>query len=53
MVITGHDHQKAESKFGVTRYIQLDAFHDAADNASYFKLNVKNEAVTYGFEKIK
>ena len=53
MVITGHDHQKAESKFGVTRYIQLDAFHDAADNASYFKLNVKNEAVTCGFEKIK
>lgn len=53
MVITGHDHQQADSKFGVTRYIQLDAFHDEAGNASYFKLNVKSEAVTYSFEKIK
>jgi predicted phosphodiesterase len=53
MVITGHDHQRADTKFGVTRYIQLDAFNDEADNASYFKLNIKSEAVTYGFEKIK
>lgn len=42
----------AAGKFGVTRYIQLDAFHDEADNAGYFKLNVKSEAITYSFEKI-
>jgi len=53
MVITGHDHQQADSKFGVTRYIQMDALNDGAGNASYFKLNVKSEAVTYSFEKIK
>ena len=52
MVITGHDHQRADEFFGVTRYIQLDALQDATDNASYFKLNVKGEEITYSFEKI-
>ncbi len=52
MVITGHDHQHADSMFGVTRYIQLDAMNDGASNAGYFKLNVKNEEVIYSFEKI-
>lgn len=53
MLIPGHNNQRADSKFGITRYIQLEAFNDAAGNASYFKLNIKSEAVTYGFEKIK
>jgi hypothetical protein len=52
MVITGHDHQRADSMFGVTRYIQLDALNDGAGNAGYFKLNVKSEAITYSFEKL-
>lgn len=52
MVITGHDHHCADSMFGVTRYVQLDAMNDGASNAGYFKLNVKNEEVIYSFEKI-
>jgi predicted phosphodiesterase len=52
MVITGHDHKRADSLFGVTHYIQLDAIQDEADNASYFKLNIKSEAITYSFEKL-
>lgn len=52
MVITAHDHQHADNLFGVTRYIQLDALQDAADNASYFKLNINSESITYSFEKI-
>lgn len=52
MVITGHDHQRAESTFGRTRYIQLDATHDRADQASYFKLTIKGNALSYCFVKI-
>ena len=52
MVITGHDHHRAESTFGRTRYIQLDATHDRADQASYLKLTVKGHDLSYCFVKI-
>jgi hypothetical protein len=52
MVITGHDHKRADSLFGITRYIQLDALKDGLTNAGYIRINVKNSQINYSFEKI-
>jgi predicted phosphodiesterase len=52
MVITGHDHVRDDSLFGVTRYIQLDALEDDAQNAGYFKIEVMGGKIEYSFEEI-
>lgn len=52
MVITGHDHKRDDCLFGITRYIQLDALHDGADNASYFKIIIDGNNINYLFEDI-
>jgi UDP-2,3-diacylglucosamine pyrophosphatase LpxH len=52
MVITGHDHVRADQLFGITRYIQLDALEDNAPNAGYFILKVREGKIEYSFEKI-
>lgn len=52
MVITAHDHKRADSLFGITRYIQLDAIQDGKNQASYFKIFVRKGKIEYSFEKI-
>jgi 3',5'-cyclic AMP phosphodiesterase CpdA len=52
MVITGHDHKRDDSLFGITRYIQLDALQDGKSNASYFKIHVRENSLDYTFENI-
>jgi hypothetical protein len=41
MVINGHDHNRSEDSFGITRFVTLDALEDDFENASYMKLQVK------------
>lgn len=53
MVITGHDHKRAESLFGITRYVQLDAIQDGKNQASYFEIYVNNDGLDYWFENIR
>lgn len=52
MVITGHDHLNDDCLFGITRYIQLDAFTDENIKASYFRINIKDGKISYSFESI-
>jgi UDP-2,3-diacylglucosamine pyrophosphatase LpxH len=52
MVITGHDHERDDHLFGITRYIQLDALEDDAPNAGYFILKIREGKIKYSFEKI-
>lgn len=52
MVITGHDHLKDDRLFGITRYIQLDAFSDDNNNAGYLSLTIKNGKISYSFKSI-
>jgi len=52
MVITGHDHKRDDSLFGITRYIQLDALQDGMSNASYFKIHIREGNLDYSFENI-
>lgn len=52
MVITGHDHKRDDSLFGITRYIQLDVLQDGKSNASYFKIDVRGNSIDYSFENI-
>jgi predicted phosphodiesterase len=52
MVITGHDHEKDATVFGITTYIQVPALMDGLRNAGYFEISVKNEDVKYKFEGI-
>jgi len=52
MVITGHDHKQDATVFGITTYIIMDVMRDGESNAGYFKLDVKDESINYGFEKI-
>ncbi len=49
MVITGHDHHRAENVFGITNYIQLDAIHDNADQASYLKIIISGGDIKHTF----
>ena len=52
MVITGHDHEKDATAFGITTYIQVPALMDGFGNAGYFEICVKNEDVEYKFKGI-
>ncbi|HLN73093.1 MAG TPA: metallophosphoesterase [Prolixibacteraceae bacterium] len=52
IVITGHDHLQDDRLFGITRYIQLDAFSDENRNAGYLRLNINNGMISYSFENI-
>lgn len=49
MVISGHDHNRAENSFGKTRYITLDALEDNFENASYMNLQVKENGLVNTF----
>lgn len=49
LVICGHDHSRAESAFGKTRYITLDALEDDFSEASYMKLQIKESGLIYTF----
>lgn len=49
MVIMGHDHQRSEETFGKTRFITLDALEDDFDQASYMKLEIKENGLEYTF----
>lgn len=52
MVITGHDHSKDDHLFGITRYIQLDAFTDENIKATYLRISIKDGKISYSFESI-
>jgi UDP-2,3-diacylglucosamine pyrophosphatase LpxH len=52
MVIMGHDHQRSEELLGKTRYITLDAFYDGFKQASYLKLEIKNNKLLYTFNEL-
>lgn len=52
MVITGHDHKRDDSLFGITRYIQLDAIQDGKSQASFLKINIEGNKIAYTFVKL-
>jgi 3',5'-cyclic AMP phosphodiesterase CpdA len=52
MVITGHDHERNETLFGITTYITMDALEDGLSNAGYFQIRVRNGNIEYKFESI-
>lgn len=52
MVITGHDHEKDATLFGLTTYIQIGALKDGSPNASYFQVRVNNDNIEYEFENL-
>jgi predicted phosphodiesterase len=52
MVIMGHDHRRSEELLGKTRYITLDAFFDGFEDASYLKLEIKNNKLLYSFKEL-
>ena len=52
MVVMGHDHNRAESVFGKTRFVTLDALSDDFDKPSYLKLQVKESGLETTFVEI-
>lgn len=48
-VIMGHDHVRAESRLGNTKYLTLDALEDGTINASYLVLKKVISGITYDF----
>jgi UDP-2,3-diacylglucosamine pyrophosphatase LpxH len=53
MVIMGHDHKRSEEFLGRTRYVTLDALQDDSKDASYMKLQVKENDLVYTFIALK
>lgn len=49
MVIMGHDHRRSVESFGKTRFITLDALLDGFKEASYLKLEIKENGLEYAF----
>jgi 3',5'-cyclic AMP phosphodiesterase CpdA len=49
MVIMGHDHRRSTETFGKTRFITLDALQDGFEEASYLKLDIKENGLEYTF----
>jgi 3',5'-cyclic AMP phosphodiesterase CpdA len=49
VVVVGHEHRHKVSLFGNTLYLQLDAMHDKAEQASYLELTVNADECNYCF----
>ena len=49
MIITAHDHEKYEVKFGNTTYITMDALEDGLDYSGYFQLNITDRNMDWEF----
>jgi 3',5'-cyclic AMP phosphodiesterase CpdA len=51
MVLTGHDHVRAEEIFGVTTYIIIGALTDKPE-PGYLKLKITNGSIQHSFENL-
>ena len=49
MVVTGHDHKRNTDILGNTTHIIMDDLQDISNHASYLKLSIDNENISYKF----